>query len=52
MEIVEWWDRALGVFFALDIPWMIHWELYCNEPNPARNRIVARARSGKTAASG
>lgn len=31
-EIVEWWDRALGVFFALDIPWIIHWELYCNEP--------------------
>ena len=31
-EIVEWWDRALGVFFAMDIPWIIHWELYCNEP--------------------
>ena len=31
-EIVEWWDRALGVFFALEIPWIINWELYCNEP--------------------
>ena len=31
-EIVEWWDRALGVFLALEIPWIIHWELYCNEP--------------------
>jgi len=31
-DIVEWWDRALGVFFALDIPWIINWELYCNEP--------------------
>ena len=31
-EIIEWWDRALGVFFALEIPWIIHWELYCNEP--------------------
>lgn len=31
-EIVEWWDRAIGVFFAMDIPWIIHWELYCNEP--------------------
>ena len=30
--IVEWWDRALGVFFALDMPWIINWELYCNEP--------------------
>jgi DNA-binding NarL/FixJ family response regulator len=32
-EIIEWWDRALGVFFALDMPWIINWELYCNEPN-------------------
>ena len=31
-DIIEWWDRALGVFFALDIPWIINWELYCNEP--------------------
>jgi hypothetical protein len=31
-EITEWWDRALGVFFALEIPWIINWELYCNEP--------------------
>ena len=31
-EIIEWWDRAMGVFIALDIPWIMHWELYCNEP--------------------
>ena len=31
-DIIEWWDRAMGVFFALDIPWIVHWELYCNEP--------------------
>jgi hypothetical protein len=31
-EIIAWWDRALGVFLAQDIPWFIHWELYCNEP--------------------
>ena len=31
-EIIEWWDRALGVFFALEMPWIINWELYCNEP--------------------
>ena len=31
-DILEWWDRAMGVFFALDIPWIVHWELYCNEP--------------------
>ncbi len=31
-EITEWWDRAMGVFFAMEVPWIVHWELYCNEP--------------------
>lgn len=31
-DIIEWWDRAMGVFFAMEIPWIVHWELYCNEP--------------------
>jgi hypothetical protein len=31
-DILEWWDRAMGVFFAMKIPWIAHWELYCNEP--------------------
>jgi hypothetical protein len=31
-DIIEWWDRAMGVFIAMDIPWIVHWELYCNEP--------------------
>ena len=31
-DIIDWWDRAMGVFLALEIPWIIHWELYCNEP--------------------
>jgi hypothetical protein len=31
-EAVEFWDRAMGVFLALEIPWVVHWELYCNEP--------------------
>jgi hypothetical protein len=31
-EITEWWDRAMGVAFAMNIPWIVHWELYCNEP--------------------
>ena len=30
-EIIEFWDRSLAVFFALDIPLFVHWELYCNE---------------------
>jgi hypothetical protein len=31
-QIREWWDTRLAAFLALDIPWVIHWELYCNEP--------------------
>lgn len=27
----EFWDRTLGTFFALDVPLILHWELYCNE---------------------
>jgi hypothetical protein len=30
--VVELWDRAMAVCFALDIPWIVHWELFCNEP--------------------
>ncbi len=29
--IAEFWDAAFGVFFALEIPWVVQWELYCNE---------------------
>jgi len=31
-DIVEFWDRAMGVFLAMELPWIVHWELYCNEP--------------------
>ena len=31
MNLTEWWDPRIGVFLALDIPWIVHWELYCNE---------------------
>jgi hypothetical protein len=31
-NIIEWWDRAMGVVFAMELPWIVHWELYCNEP--------------------
>jgi hypothetical protein len=31
-DIIEWWDRAMGVCLAMEIPWIVHWELYCNEP--------------------
>ena len=26
-------ERWEAVCFALDIPWIVHWELFCNEPN-------------------
>jgi hypothetical protein len=31
-SIRQWWDERLGVFFAQKIPWIVHWQLYCNEP--------------------
>lgn len=44
-QIMEWWDRAMAVFFAQDIPYIIHWELYCNEPvdGDKKNRRVRTA---------
>lgn len=46
-SIVEWWDRAMGVFLARQIPYIIHWELYCNEPvdGNKRDRSVLDAES-------
>jgi len=44
-QIVEWWDQAMGVFLAQQIPWVLQWELYCNEPisqdTPNRNQYRA-----------
>lgn len=31
MNLTEWWDQRMGVFLAQEIPWIVHWELYCNE---------------------
>ena len=30
--IREFWDLMLGVYIAQDIPYIINWELFCNEP--------------------
>ena len=35
-QIREWWDTRLAVFLELDVPWIIHWELYCNEPKEGK----------------
>lgn len=38
-SIVDWWDRAMGVFIAQKVPWIVHWELYCNEPKDGNKRL-------------
>ncbi|MCX7016773.1 MAG: hypothetical protein NTW86_30155, partial [Candidatus Sumerlaeota bacterium] len=30
-QIAEFWDQAVGVIVSFNIPYMLHWELYCNE---------------------
>ncbi len=43
-EVVEFWDRTMGVFLAMNIPWVVHWELYCNEPIDAKTKPDRRPR--------
>ena len=31
-NVTEMWDKFFGVIFALDVPLVIDWELYCNLP--------------------
>jgi hypothetical protein len=31
-SIHEFWDLNMGVYLAQDIPYIIQWELFCNEP--------------------
>jgi hypothetical protein len=38
-EVTDWWDRAMAVFFALEMPLIVHWELYCNEPKDGNKSI-------------
>lgn len=35
-DVLAFWDMAMGVLLARQIPYIVQWELYCNEP--ARNR--------------
>jgi hypothetical protein len=37
-EVIDWWDCAMGVTFAMDLPLLVHWELYCNEPKDAKTK--------------
>ena len=31
-DVTDRWDGLFGVLFALDVPLIINWEIYCNEP--------------------
>lgn len=31
-NITKRWDEFMGVCFALDVAYIVHWELFCNEP--------------------
>lgn len=33
-RIAERWDEFLGVALALNVPYVAHWEVFCNELNP------------------
>ncbi len=33
-RINERWDEFLGVALALNMPYVVHWQLFCNELNP------------------
>lgn len=36
-ELVKRWDRAISVFMTKEIPYIIQWEVYCNEPKVWRD---------------
>lgn len=36
--IIKNWDTYLAVCLAQEVPYLIHWELYCNEPKDERFR--------------
>ena len=39
-ELVKRWDRAISVFMAKKIPYIIQWEVYCNEPMEVKDTPV------------
>lgn len=38
-DVVAWWDVAMGVLLARQIPHIFHWELYCNEPLDGKKSV-------------
>lgn len=44
-SIIRNWDVYMGVCLALDIPYIIQWELFCNEPKNEELRRLAETRT-------
>ena len=42
--VVARWDAYMGVCIALDIPYLMQWELYCNEPKNEELRRLNEVR--------
>ncbi|MEX0323977.1 MAG: hypothetical protein AB3N63_17595 [Puniceicoccaceae bacterium] len=43
--IVNRWDAFLGACLAADVPYIIQWELYCNEPKDRSLKRIMQKRS-------
>lgn len=43
-SIIKRWDTYIGVCLALNVPYIIHWELYCNEPKNEELRKLNETR--------
>ncbi len=37
-DITARWDALIGVCLALDVPYVVHWEVYCNEPKDGKQK--------------
>ncbi len=38
-DVIDFWDECMGVVFAMQIPWVVQWELYCNEPKDGTKQM-------------
>lgn len=46
-NIVSRWDSFIGVCLALDVPYIVHWEVYCNEPLDGKQKQFYPVRTEK-----
>ena len=46
-SIREFWDLMLGVYIAQNIPYIVQWELYCNENKDDSPRTQDRNKSAE-----